>query len=155
PSGDRFATADGSTVVVLPATLTRPLLASEFQFRDHTLARLTDPDGVTLERGPRKAVFTKEDGIWRLTEPVQAEAEQADLEDLLKAVAPLRADELVTDKPANLKPFGLDKPEARWHFHTGGKEVLNLLIGRREKVKSEGKETDGARCYAKLAAGDV
>jgi hypothetical protein len=155
PSGDRFATADGSTVVVLPATLTRPLLASELQFRDHTLARLTDPDGVTLERGPRKAVFTKEDGIWRLTEPVQAEAEQADLEDLLKAVAPLRADELVTDKPTDLKPFGLDKPEARWHFHTGGKEVLNLLIGRREKVKSEAKETDGARCYAKLAAGDV
>jgi hypothetical protein len=154
-SGDRFAMADPTTVVVLPGTLMRPLLASELQFRDRTLARVSDPDRITLERGPRKAVFSKKDGIWKMMQPVQAEVELTDLGDFLKAVSLLRADELVAEKPGDLKPYGLDKPEARWRFQAGGKDVLDLLIGGREKKKADGKETEGPRCYAKLAAGDV
>ena len=70
----------------------------------------------------------------QLTEPVAADAEQTEMEDLINALARLRADELVADKPADLKPFGLDKPEARWRFLSGDKEVLSLLIGNRDKA---------------------
>ncbi len=80
-----------------------------------------------------------------------AEAEQSDLDELINALARLRADELVAEKPADLKPYGLDKPEARWRFLLGDKEVLGLLVGGYEKTK----QGEGQRCYAKLANGDL
>jgi hypothetical protein len=146
--GDRFAVVDDSTaVVVLPGPLSRRLTAPALQFRDRSIARFADADRITFERGPRQAVFAKVDGTWKLTEPVKADAEQSELEDFLNSLARLRADELVADKPEDLKPYGLDKPEARWRLQHGDKEVLHLLIGSPDK--------EGARRYAKLAAGDV
>jgi Domain of unknown function (DUF4340) len=147
-TGNRFVLVEGAeTVGVLPRELVRPLLAAPVAFRERTLARFADADRITLERGTRKAVFAKVDGNWKLTDPVTADAEQFELEDFLSAVARLRADELVADKPANLKPYGLDRPEARWQLRNGDKEVLDLLVGAQEK--------EGPRRYAKLASGNL
>jgi hypothetical protein len=147
-SADRFALREGSSMVgVLPGALVNRLLADPIKFQSRELARFPDADRMALERGPRKATFAKVDGTWKLTEPVKAEAEQLDLEDFLNGLARLRADELVAEKPADLQPFGLDKPLARYQFFSGDKEVMNLLVGAQEK--------NGPRVYAKLAAGDV
>jgi hypothetical protein len=147
-SGERFAIVDDSTaVVVLPGPLSRRLTASALQFRDRSIARFADADRITLDRDRRQAVFAKVDGTWKLIEPVKADAEQAELEDFLNSMAKLRADELIADKPEDLKPFGLDKPEARWRLQYGDKEVLNLLVGNVDK--------EGTRRFAKLASGDV
>jgi hypothetical protein len=151
-AGDRLVQVEGtSTVAVLPGELARRLVADPLKFRDRTLARFTDADRAILERGPRKATFAKIDGTWKLTEPLEAEAEQADLDDFINALARLKADELVAEKPASLKPYGLDRPTAHWRFQSGDKEVLNLLIGANEKSG----HGDGSRCYAKLATGDI
>src|SRR5262249_36256958 len=131
------------------------LIAPPLQFRDRNLARFNDADHIDLQRDQRKAAFIKEDGTWKLTEPLQAEAEQTELEEFKNAVAHLRAAELVADKPAELRTYGLDRPEVRWRFKAGDKEVLNLWIGKREKVKEGDKEKDGPRCYAKLGASDL
>ncbi len=48
------------------------------------------------------------------------------------------------EKPTDLKKFGLDRP-VRWQLFSGDKEVLNLLVGKKE----------GDRAYAKLDKGDV
>src|SRR5262249_6200978 len=93
--------------------------------------------------GPRKVTFTKVDGTWKLTAPLEAEADHDELDAFMNGLARLRADELVADRPADLKPYGLDRPEARWRFQSGDKDVLHLLVG--------GKEKDGPRHYAKLA----
>jgi hypothetical protein len=151
-NGDRFVlsnrpVAGQPAVGVLPGGIVRRLTAGPLAFRDRTLARFADADRATLERGPRKAVFAKVGGAWKLVEPVEAEAEQNDLEDLINSLARLRADELVAEKPDDLKPFGLAKPEARWRLQSGDKEVLQLLVGSKEK--------DGPRSYAKLANGDL
>ncbi len=127
------------------------MLGGPLQFRDRILARFADADKAILERGPRKAVFAKVDGTWKLTEPLAADAEQTDMEDLVNALARLRADELVAEKPTDLKPYGLDKPEVRWRFRTGDKEILALLVGAPEKTK----QGEGPRHYAKLANGDL
>jgi hypothetical protein len=148
----RFVLADASnTVAVLEGALASKLLGGPLQFRDRVLARFADADRITLERGLRKAGFAKVDGTWKLTEPVSAQAEQSELEDLVNALARLRADELVAEKSSDLKPYGLDNPIVRWRFLLGDKEVLNLLVGGYEKTK----HGEGSRCYAKLAAGDV
>jgi hypothetical protein len=108
--------------------------------------RSWDADKIVMERGGRKATFSKVAGTWKMTEPVAADAEQADLEDFVNAFARLRADELVADKPADLKDYGLDKPLVRWSFLLGDKEVLGLLVGNPE---------DGPRAYGKLANSDL
>src|SRR5207244_6868267 len=61
-------------------TCALPILASALQFRDRNLASFSSADKVVLERGDRKAVFAKVDGMWRMTEPVKAGAEDADLD---------------------------------------------------------------------------
>lgn len=150
--GDRYAMLDGGqTVGVLAGSLVRRLLGDPVQFRDHNVARFADADTAMLSRGPRQAVFAKVEGTWKLTKPVEAEAEQVDLDEFINAVARLRADELVAEKPADLKPYGLDRPEARWRFLSGDKEVLSLEVGGQEKIG--GKE--GPRCYARLGKGDI
>lgn len=150
-AGDRYALLDGTDkVAVLPGALVRQLVAKPIAFRDRAIARFVSADKVVLERGPRKATFSQVDGNWKMTEPLAADADQADLDDFINAVARLRADELVSDKPEDLKPFGLDPPEVRWKFFSADKEELSLLIGQREKRPGE-----PARAYAKLATGDL
>jgi hypothetical protein len=145
---DRFAQVEGSqAVAVIPGPLADQLLAAPIRFRDRAIARFADADKVILERGPRTATFANVDGTWKLTAPTEASAEQTELDDFVNAVARLHADELVAEKPADLKPYGLDKPEAHWRFMSGAKEVLNLLVG--------GPDKGGHRRYAKLASGDV
>jgi hypothetical protein len=151
-SPERFALVEGSNVVsVLEGYLPARLRVYPLFFRDHNVVRFADADRAVLERGPRKAVFAKIEGTWKLTDPIQAEAEQSDLEELINSLARLRAEELVADKPADLKPYGLDKPQAHWRLYSGEKEVLDLLVGARTEKKAGGE----TGCYAKLAGGDL
>jgi len=149
---DRFALLDhADAVVVLPGGLARQLTAPDLQYRNRNVASIRDIDRLILERGPRTAVFTRVDGAWKQLEPISGEAEQADLDDFVNNISKLRADELVSVKPADLKSYGLDRPVARWRFLVGEKEVLNLLVGEVER----GKGSPGARAFAKLANGDL
>lgn len=144
PDGDRYAAAAGAgpvTVGVIPGFVAEKLLADPLKFRDRTLAKFIDADKLTLDRGDRKVTFAKVDGTWKMTDPDAAPAEQADLDDFVNAAAKLRADELVAEKPADLKPYGLDKPDATWKFFANGKELFALAVGAKEKA--------GPRVYAK------
>ncbi|MBY0523462.1 MAG: DUF4340 domain-containing protein [Gemmataceae bacterium] len=149
---DRFVLVDDATAVgILPGTLVRQLLAPPILFRDRSIAKLGEVDKVVLERGPRKAVFVTEDGSWKMKEPLATAAEHDDLEEFLNGLRRLRADELVADKPDDLKPYGLDRPECRWRFLSGDKELFSLLVGAKEKSKGG----EGNRAYAKLDNSDV
>jgi hypothetical protein len=148
--GERFALVDnGPAVGVLPGDLADRLTAGAVAFRNRDLTNLPDADKVVLERGPRKAVFSKPEGTWKLTEPLEAPAEHDELQGFVDSLAKLRADALVAEKPGpeQLHKFGLDKPEAHWKLIAGDKEVLHLIIG--------GAEEHGARRYARLAGRDV
>ncbi len=74
PDGDRFAMAEGGrAVVVIPARRgARRLTSGALAFRDRSLLKVaSDPDRVRLDRDPRKAVFSKVEGSWKMTEPVK------------------------------------------------------------------------------------
>jgi hypothetical protein len=150
PAGDRYAMVDGKgdvTVGILAAATANKLLADPLKFRDRSLAKFVDADRITIARGERKVTFAKIEGTWKMTQPTTADAEQADLDELVNAFARLRADELIAEKPADLKPYGLDKPDTTLAFFAGEKEVLSLVVGK--------KEDNGPRRFAKLAAGDL
>lgn len=132
--GDRYVAIEGAgpdtAVGVLPGALANKLLAAPVSFRDRTLVKFVDADKLQLERGDRKVTFTKVNGTWKVTAPVAADAEQAALDDLVNELGKLRAADWVADKPVDLKPFGLDKPEATWTVTNGDKVVLTLLLGK-------------------------
>src|SRR5262249_44306643 len=101
PDGERYVTVEGSKVVgVLSIVDARKLLAEAIAFRDKALVkRLPEPQNVVLTRRHPKPTFPNPDGTWKMTEPLAAEAEHADLEDFVNALFKLRADELVAEKP--------------------------------------------------------
>ena len=136
PDGDRYALVEAAdkpkAVLVIAAATAKKLLGEPIKFRDKSLAKIADADKFVLERGGRTATFAKVDGTWKLTAPVAADAEQGDLDELLNALATLRADELVAEKPADLTPFGLKSPEAKWTLSNADKPVLTLLLGKKD-----------------------
>jgi Domain of unknown function (DUF4340) len=79
-----------------------------------------------------------------MVEPIEAAAEDAVLDDLIRGMLRLRADEIVADKGADLKKYGLDQPLLQWRFKSGDTEQLHLLVGAAEN------DQPGARRYAKL-----
>ena len=152
PTGDRFVKlvdANEAIVKVVSGAVLNKLLGEPIKFKERLLntAKFVDADKVTIERGERKATFAKVDGTWKMTAPVAAEAEQTDLDELVNAVAKFRADELVAEKPTDLKPFGLDAPRAKVKFSLNDKEVLSVLVGAAEK--------DGARAHAMVEKGEL
>ncbi len=130
----RIGTAD--TVYLISDSASDPLAsrltAEPIKYRDRKMATFTDADRVTVTRGDRTATFAKVDGSWKMTAPVTSDAESFDLDDLILVTSKLRAEELVADGPADLKPFGLDKPEVELKFYQGDKEVLKLLASKKE-----------------------
>jgi Domain of unknown function (DUF4340) len=147
PTGDRFVQTGTGPVKVLAGAVANRLLAEPVKFKDKLLGKFVDADKVTIARGDRKAEFAKVNGTWKMTSPVATDAEQGDLDALIAAAAKLRADELVAEKPADLKQYGLDKPTATVTFFNGDKEVLGVLLGK--------KDADGRRAFAKLANGEA
>lgn len=147
PTGDRFVQTDKGPVKVLAGAVANRLLAEPVKFKDKLLGKFVDADKVTITRGDRKAEFAKVNGTWKMTGPVAADAEQGDLDALIAAAAKLRADELVAEKPKDLKEYGLDTPTATVTFFNGDKEVLGVLVGK--------KDADGRRTYAKLTNGEA
>ncbi len=155
PDGDRYAQTEGaSTVVVLAGGIAKKLMDEPIKFRDRSLASFVTADKVVITRNGKDITFVKTAGTWKLKAPVAADAEDEALRETHDALARLRAEEIVADKPADLKPYGLDKPE-RWRLFDGDKEVLNLLVGSREKIGEPGKQKPGFRAYAKLDKGNT
>jgi len=143
---ERYALIDkGEAVVVLGPELSRQLVAPALYFADRNLPGLTSADTAVQERPGRKLTFRHGDTTWSMTDPVKAEAESGELDELAKSLRRLRAEEIVAPQGTDLKAYGLDRPETQWYFLTGDKEVLHLLIG--------GADKEGRR-YAKLGNGD-
>jgi hypothetical protein len=116
-------------------------------FRDRSLAGFTGADKITVERDGKALTFTKTGGVWKQTAPKEADAESTELDDLALSLGRLRAERFVAENPtpAELKQYGLDKPQERLTVFAGGNVELDLRIGTKD---SEG------RVYA-TAAGDA
>jgi hypothetical protein len=99
---------------------------------------------LTLEpaEGERIRVF-KEGEAWRMAEPKAAPADGTECDTLVSTLETLRIDEVVTESPASLAEFGLDKPKVTVGVLTeGAKEPLRISLGE--------KLPDGSGVYAKL-----
>ncbi len=128
--GQRYAKVDTTqTIFVLSAPIVRAVDAPVLSFRTRAIARFTDADKILLERGQRQATFARVGATWSMTMPLEAKIDADAMDEFLNTAARLEADDLVAEKPADLKPYGLDRPAVRWRFQSDGKDVLDLHVG--------------------------
>ena len=79
---------------------------------------------VTVEKG--------EDGVWRLTTPIQAEANQETVAELVKQIQFAVGRDYI-EEPKNLSDYGLEPPKARVTVYCGpGSEPQTLYFGTLE-----------------------
>ena len=126
--GNRFVRADGPLVGRLATEIASKLVSPTLYFRDRTVATLPGIREVKVTSAGRNLTFRFEADRWKLTSPIQAEADPS-LAGWLAQFAPLRAGEWLTrkDSPEDRKALGLEKPATRWEFLGEGGKPLGTL----------------------------
>jgi hypothetical protein len=81
----------------------------------------------------KPVALTKEGGHWRLTEPIQSEADDFALRGLVAALAGLKAERQVESAAQDLRLYGLDQPSLHLAFEAAG-TWHNLRIGAKTPV---------------------
>ena len=84
---------------------------------------------LTFKTGREELVFERNaDKRWVLIKPIEAEADSRELQNLIRAIVLGSVHRVVEENPAELSPFGLDKPVAVITIK-GGSTDDTLLIG--------------------------
>jgi hypothetical protein len=97
-------------------------------------------DGFEITVGDTTFICQKDtSGTWMVTQPFVSTARAWKITGLLNEVEKCEATGFITDAPASLKPFGLDKPRIHCRVTQQGTLTAELLIG---------KEKDLADLYA-------
>jgi hypothetical protein len=76
----------------------------------------------------------KEGGDWKITKPVQTKADFGSVEGLVGRLQSVQMKSIVADNPpaADLKKYGLDKPEATVNLSAGSTRATLLIGGKAE-----------------------
>lgn len=107
---------DDDVILALPDTILEVLPKNVFAFRDLTILSLSPADihKLIVKRAGRideiEPETTGQPNRWRMRKPIDAPADTRSVTQILAMLASLRADQLITDKVGDGKPFGLDKP---------------------------------------------
>ncbi len=101
-----------------------------------TSIELTYPD--------RTVALTKGDTGWRLTKPVDAPADEPVVKSLITAVTGAQVQKTLDDMPADLSPFGLDKPSTTIMIATKDGALPPIAVGKNTTI--------GAKTYVRKGA---
>lgn len=151
----RFATT-GEGILVVNDALAKAVDQSALDFLDRDLLKFDDAAATSLtrQRGGETLELVKDGEAWKLTKPSPQPADDRKGPDLVRALSSLRAERVVAYKPKDLKPYGLDKPEATLTVKVGGMDKV-LLVGREEGAGERVAMVKDAPLVAVLSAGDA
>ena len=84
--------------------------------------------GLTVKTDRHELVFTRTpDKGWVMTAPLKTEADQRELQNLIRALVTGAVTRIVEDHPANLTPYGLDDPITTITIQAGdARETLSI-----------------------------
>ena len=97
--------------------------------------------GVQLAYPDRTIVLTKGDKGWRLTQPVDAPADEAVVKAVVQAVTAAEVQKSLDELPADLAPFGLDKPSTVITLSTKDGAQPPIQVGKNTTI--------GAKTYVR------
>ena len=98
---------------------------------------------VTIARAGETLQLVKGSEGWRLVAPQSAKADAVEVDALLGSLESLETDDIVSETPGDLAPYGLAQPQATVTVvREGSPDALRLQLGQ--------KTPDGSAVYAKL-----
>jgi len=133
--GDLFAKRnDEKKVFLVPAFQETTFNKRTFDLREKVLLKFDREkvDGIDVAAGGKTITITKDGGDWKLTKPVQTKADFGSVEGLVGRLQTAQMKSIAADQasPADLKKFGLEKPEATVNLNIGSSRATLLLGGK-------------------------
>ena len=138
PTGaDLFAKRnDEKKVFLIPAFQESSFNKGTFDLRDKTLWKFDREkvDNIDVTAGGKPLVMTKGTGDWKLTRPVEARADFGTVEGLIGRLQSAQMKSIVTENaaPADLKKYGLEKPDVTVNVSAGSAKATLLIGGKAE-----------------------
>jgi hypothetical protein len=140
--GDLYARVEGQPKVFLvSAYLEDSLNKTPFNLRDKTVLKI-DRVGVDMlgleSQGSPALTFQRKDSEWRFTRPIDARADFSAVDNIVGKVAQAKMKALEPPPagpeytPADLKKFGLDKPQATATLGVGSTRATLVLGGKKD-----------------------
>ncbi|MBI3780443.1 MAG: DUF4340 domain-containing protein [candidate division NC10 bacterium] len=152
PNVGLYAMADpGEGIVTTESRLLTDLSKSPLDLRNRSLLRFetTDVKGVQLRRAGQSLTLTKEKDVWKVTAPIQADAQAGKVYESLYSLKELRYTDLVTEKATDLGRYGLKTPQAEVELNMNdGSRLPVLRIGTSEKERLYAKLSTDPAVYA-------
>jgi hypothetical protein len=138
---------DEKKVFAIPAFQETSLNRTTFDLRDKVLLKFDREkvDAVDITAAGKTLAIAKGTGDWKIAKPIQTSADFGSVEGLIGRLQSAQMKSMVADdaSPADLKKYGLDKPEATVNLNAGSSRAT-LLIGA--------QAPDGTTVYARDAA---
>ncbi len=134
PTGsDLFARKDDEKKVFLIASYQETTLnKTPFDLRDKSILKVDRDkiDSVDLTAGAQSVTLAKDGSDWKLKKPIDVRADYGTVEGLIGRLQTAKMKSIVADtaSPADLKKYGLDKPQATVDLHAGS-ATATLVIG--------------------------
>ena len=148
PTGsDMFARRnDEKEVFLIPAAQETSLNRTTFDLREKSVLKFDREkvDGIDVTASGKVMTVAKEGSDWKITRPVQTKADFGSVEGLVGRLQSVQMKSIAADNPppADLKKFGLDKPQA----------TVNLSAGSTRATLVIGGKADDATVYARDAS---
>src|SRR5471032_2501055 len=136
PTGaDMFAKRnDEKKVFLIPAMQETSFNRTTFDLRDKTLLKFERDkvDAIDISAGGKTLAIGKDGGEWKLSKPVQTKADFGSVEGLVGRLQTVQMKSIVADDatPADLKKYGLDKPEATVNLNLGSAKATLIFGGK-------------------------
>jgi len=136
PTGaDMFAKRnDEKKVFLIPAMQETSFNRTTFDLRDKTLLKFERDkvDAIDISAGGKALTIGKDGGEWKLWKPVQTKADFGSVEGLVGRLQTVQMKSIAADNatPADLKKYGLDKPEATVNLSLGSAKATLLFGGK-------------------------
>ena len=132
PGTDLYAKlGDQPRVFLISSYLDSTFNRTTFDLRDKAVLKLDRDqiDSLAITTPSRTIRFTKPQGEWRLSAPVEARADFTAVDGLVSRINTLQMKSMVAEHPASLAEYGLDKPAATVQLGSGSSQAT-LLIGK-------------------------
>jgi hypothetical protein len=136
PTGaDLFAKRnDEKKVFLIPAMQETTFNRTTFDLREKVLLKFDREkvDALDVTAGGKTLAIAKDGGDWKITKPVAARADFGSVEGLVGRLQTVQMKSIVADEvaPADLKKYGLDKPEATVNLNAGSARATLLIGGK-------------------------
>ncbi|MBP1636776.1 MAG: hypothetical protein H6Q10_3350 [Acidobacteria bacterium] len=101
---------------------------------------------LMVRSGSDRTVVRKVDGQWRVVEPIEAKADEAEVSGITSAIATLENVRVVDEAPSDLAQYGLAKPAVEVGFRADGEKTMrHLRLGDKTPTQGEMYASRGGR----------